>query len=77
LLVGGLEVIIGVAFGLAAVLAARHFAPTPAWLAQACAVVLPTVGTAGVASALVEYRFIAWSGISMGFSILLLFVVLR
>lgn len=77
ILVGGMEVISGVGFGLAAVAASRFLGPNPEWLTSACAVALPTFGVAVVASALVEYRFIAWSGISMGFSILLLSVVLR
>lgn len=77
LIVGGIEVIIGVGFGLAAVAASQQIAPNPEWLSRACAVALPTFGVAVVASALVEYRFIAWSGISMGFSILVLSVVLR
>ena len=77
LIVGGLEVCLAVGFGLAAVYAVRGIAPNPDWLTHACAVALPTFGTAVVASALVEYRFIAWSGISMGFSILVLSVVLK
>jgi hypothetical protein len=77
ILVGGMEVISGVGFGLAAVAASRFLAPNPEWLTSACAAALPTFGVAVVASALVEYRFIAWSGISMGFSILLLSVVFR
>jgi mannose/fructose/N-acetylgalactosamine-specific phosphotransferase system component IIC len=77
LVVDGVEVILGVGFGLAAIAATHMISPNPHWLTAACAVALPTFGVAVVASALVEYRFIAWSGISMGFSILLLSVVLR
>ena len=77
LAVGGIEVSLGVGVGLAAMIGAQSFGPNPEWLTKACATALPTFGVAVVASALVEYRFIAWSGISMGFSILLLSVVLR
>ena len=77
LAVGGIEVSLGVGLGLAAMIGAQSFGPTPEWLTTACATALPTFGVAVVASALVEYRFIAWSGISMGFSMLLLTVVFR
>jgi mannose/fructose/N-acetylgalactosamine-specific phosphotransferase system component IIC len=76
-IVGGIEVTIGVGIGLAAIRASYIIGGVSAQTAAICAVMLPTLGTAVVISALVERRLIVWSGISMGLSIAALLVVMR
>jgi mannose/fructose/N-acetylgalactosamine-specific phosphotransferase system component IIC len=76
LIMGGLEVVGGVAVALMGVIGASFVRPPGPWINAASQVALPAFGLAVVVSALAEYRLIALSCMSMGLSIVLAWMVL-
>ncbi len=76
ILLSGLQVTSGVGLSIACMLGATFLDPPPAWLQTVSTVAMPTFGVAVALSALAQTRLIAWSGVSMGLSFLLAWVVL-
>ena len=76
LILGGLQVACGVGVALACVLGATFVKPTIDELRIVSAVAIPTLGVAVLVSALAQHKLIAWTGLSMGFSFVLYWVVL-
>ena len=74
-LLGGLEVMAGLAIALFAVKGASLIAEPPVWVNHISAVALPTVGAAVAVSVLTGHRFIIWAGASAGGTLLLLATV--
>ncbi len=76
LIVGGVEVTVGVGIGLAAIRVSFLVGGVSLQTAAIFATLLPTLGTAVAVSALVERCLVAWSGIAMLLSIAVLSAVM-
>lgn len=70
ILVGGSEALVGAVLGTLVVIGGSELTPTEGWLRTISSVGCPVLGVAVALSALSELRFVAWSGVSMGLSLL-------
>ncbi len=76
IIVGGVEALLGVGLSILFIMAASFLPPSEGWVLTVSAVGCPIFGVAVAISALSETRFFAWSGISMGLSAMLFWLVI-